>query len=169
MAGQWQVTSQRIIDPEEQQKGPDAVGFGVRKRPIEGDEELDLEPKKKKWNTKYRTLPVEGEEDDLDALLQTATGKGKEKVKNEEIKQEIKTEVKEEPGLGPGINDVEGASQGASGQNQLGIKAEPSEGNLLSVMDEAKESNLEQGDASTVQPPSAIVFKKRKAKNVRQK
>lgn len=38
MAGEWQVTSERIIEPEGEKK-PDALALGVRKRAVEEEEE----------------------------------------------------------------------------------------------------------------------------------
>ncbi|RFU36292.1 hypothetical protein B7463_g39, partial [Scytalidium lignicola] len=170
MAGEWKVTSERIIDQEVGQKNPDAIGFGVRKRPVEEDEELMVESKRKKWGPRYRTLPSQEDTDDLDALLQSTTRKGKEPVSKMEIKEEIKTEIKTEPDVLPQIDKTNSISQGTADQKPFGIKEESLESDtILSTMDEATESNPEQGDATATQNPLGVVFKKRKIKNVRQK
>ncbi|KAA8576849.1 hypothetical protein EYC84_006895 [Monilinia fructicola] len=51
MAGEWQVTSERIIDDGSGEKKPDALALGVRKREVEDEDEEAKEAKKEKMGT----------------------------------------------------------------------------------------------------------------------
>lgn len=164
MAGEWQVTSERIIEPEGEKK-PEALALGVRKREPGDEDEEELEAKKRRWGSAYRSHPAEEDDGDLDALLSNATRKPQSKV---EMKEEFKEEVKEEPGpaeLGVSIpaDDV---------VKKPNIKREPSDGeaplpDVISPLNTAMKQ--EDGLGEEVTPAPGVVFKKRKAKNIRQK
>jgi hypothetical protein len=161
MAGEWQVTSERIIDPEDGEKKPDALALGVRKRVVENEEEELNETKKRRWGSTYRTHPTEEEDADLDALLNNATRKGKDPETKVEVKEEIKGEVLASDLPSNPTKVAEGVPVPA------GIKREPSDGEtkatgaLLPIEEMKKEVEEQSG--------SGVVFKKRKAKNIRQK
>lgn len=164
MAGQWQVTSERVVE-EDGEKKPDALALGIRKRVLGEEEEELLEAKKRRWGSTYRSHP--GEEDDggLDALLNNATRKGKEVKRDEqlEIKPEEKGEVKTEGGMEG--NDLPSAEE--TRKDEV-IKMEPSDGEAIiagaiPASDATKEA---EAPASTV---PGVIFKKRKAKNIRHK
>lgn len=163
MAGEWQVTSERIIDPEnEGEKKPEALVFGVRKRTNRGDEEDEEphEPKKRKWGSSYRTYPGHGEdEDDLDALLSNSAVKGK----------LVESEVKQEPAdSANGIVKKEKEDSIAAVSEVPAVKKEPSdEAAMISDQTTSTQQPMEElnGEPST----AGVVFKKRKAKNIRQK
>ena len=95
MPGEWQVTSERIIDPENTEKKPEALALGVRKRVVDEEEAELNEAKKRRWGSTYRTHPTEDRDDDLDALLSNATRKGKEPATKVEVKEENKQEISE--------------------------------------------------------------------------
>lgn len=167
MPGEWQVTAERVIDPEGEEKKPEALALGVRKRVV-GEEEEELnEAKKRRWGSTYRTHPTEEEDNDLDTLLSNATRKGKEP----ETKVETKVEVKEEASDPPGI--PEPTSEGALPVSA--VKTESPSG--LDGQDEAEAAKV----LDSIPPISeakpeiedliapGVVFKKRKAKNIRQK
>ncbi|KAK4695385.1 hypothetical protein P7C71_g2355, partial [Lecanoromycetidae sp. Uapishka_2] len=77
MAGDWQVTSQRVIyDAPKKEDGdvkPDRLAIGVRKRKFEGQEEEEEAGEavvRRGWGSTTRTYPGANDEgDDLDALL----------------------------------------------------------------------------------------------------
>lgn len=165
MPGEWQVTSERIIDSESTEKKPEALALGIRKREV-GEEEEELnEAKKRRWGSTYRTHPTAEEDVDLDVLLNNVTRKGKEPATKVEVKEEVKPIL-------PEVNVSEGVAQGSGPEGvdtpqPAGIKKEPSDGeakvvDFLPSIDGVKQEGEE---------PSApgVVFKKRKAKNIRQK
>jgi len=164
MAGEWQVTSERIIEPEDGEKKPDALALGIRKRVLDEEELEAAEIKKRRWGSTYRTHPTEEDNGDLDALLGNVTRKGKEPAMTV-AKEEPKREIKEEP--------EEGGTQVAPAQDSKeykpdGIKREPSDGETaISFALPPLDATLkDEGDEPSV---PGVVFKKRKAKNIRQK
>lgn len=173
MASEWTVTKTRIIDetPTTDEHGNpkvDALATGVRKRPKrEGEDEEEeavsgLFKKPRVWGRgpKHAAVP----DDELDALLsgplvpkappvkEEDTEKEEEKEKEDTVKKEEEEEeapsLKEEPeDEGRGIPDtVKAEAEPAATE---AFKAEPS------------------ADAGVDLP--AVIFKKRKPKNVRQK
>ncbi|KAE8453673.1 hypothetical protein EG329_009184 [Mollisiaceae sp. DMI_Dod_QoI] len=164
LASEWEVVSERIIEDGDGdgEKKPDAIALGVRKRQVEEEEEEAFEAKKKRWGSAYRTHPVDEDEGDLDALLSNVTRKGKEPaIKSEactEFKQEVKTKTKTEgsPNVDIGLS--------AEAQPPAKIKREDSEGNNVVA---ALSPDVNQEGEEPV--ATGIVFKKRKAKNIRQK
>ncbi|KAI0428451.1 hypothetical protein F5Y09DRAFT_287384 [Xylaria sp. FL1042] len=168
LAGEWSVTSTRIIDdapdPEDDNDGDskptsiDAVATGVRKRPKqESEDEKDVEEtgvqalfkKPRRWgrDTKHAT------EDDaeLDALLSTPLTKPPKKEEDEieqpAIKEEPHPKIKKEESEVGGLSDE--APKPVIGEQSIGatVKEEP--------------------DKEPSEP--VVVFKKRKPKNIRQK
>jgi hypothetical protein len=150
MAGEWQVTSERVIEPEEGEKRPEALALGVRKRQADEEDEDELEAKKRRWGSHYKSHPIQEDDGNLDALLSDAAWKGKPEVKNES-----KDGVKKEQTEASFILD-----------DKTTIKTEASEEELAIPTDiPGLEDKTKQDDA--VAP--GIVFKKRKAKHIRQK
>jgi len=153
MAGEWEVTSERILEPEGEKK-PDAIALGVRKREPTDEDKEELEAKKRRWGNAHRTHPTDEGNGDLDALLNNAIGKGKTLAVKTEVKDEGTKDIKEEPG--------------ASADKVPGLKREPSDGDellpaALPPFEEAAKQEGEEGGTP------GVVFKKRKAKNIRQK
>jgi hypothetical protein len=151
MAGEWQVTSERVVE-ENGEKKPDAVALGVRKRAVE-DEEEEAEAKKLRWGSRYKTHPVEEDNADLDALLSNVTRKEEipavkpeAGIVKEEIKQETKAEAPQPEGVKKEPSEEEGKISEVIPPSDVAIKAEGEE-----------------------QAAPGVVFKKRKAKNIRQK
>lgn len=173
MAGEWQVTSERIVEPDGE-KNPEAMALGVRKRVPDEEEAEEIEAKKRRWGSTYRSHPVEEDDGDLDALLSNVTQKGKGLAVKIEMKGEAKEDVGEVIKTEPGINaDETPAGLAPSEEQKLGIKREPSDsGGVMAIPPAAPTlpAGLEQegagGEDSGV---GAIIFKKRKAKNIRQK
>jgi hypothetical protein len=161
MAGEWQVTSERIIEAEDGEKKPDALALGVRKRVLDEDELEAAEAKKRRWGSTYKSHPTEEGNGDLDALLGNVTRKGKEEAMKMGVAREVKEEIKGEPE----VDNQLAVPQGFQEQNAAGIKREPSDGEIpppIPLLD----SDLKQGEEAATQ---GVVFKKRKAKNIRQK
>jgi hypothetical protein len=169
IAGEWQVTSERIVEPHDGEKKPDAIALGVRKRVLNEEELEAAETKKRRWGSAYRTYPSEEDNGDLDALLGNVTRQGRQPAAKVEAEDEMKQEVKDEPGAsGVQLNIQPAISQGFEDQNASDIKKKPSDG------ENAISSTLSPSHASLKQefdePAAAcVVFKKRKAKNIRQK
>ncbi|PQE31050.1 hypothetical protein CJF32_00006082 [Rutstroemia sp. NJR-2017a WRK4] len=164
MAGEWQVTSERIVDDENEKK-PDALALGVRKREQEDEDEEAIEAKKRRWGTAIRTYPTEKEDVDLDALLNNATRKGKGPTVKSEAEPEVKPEIKTEPGAAA---DDSGQTQDSKDAVQVPvIKKEPSFDEAPTLPSDIPAADVKQeADEPTA---TGVVFKKRKAKNIRQK
>jgi len=166
MAGEWQVTSQRILEPQaEGEKKPEAIGFGVRKRAVEEEDEEVVQAKKSKWGSAYRKHPeVNTEDDDLDALLSQATAP-KSTGGVLEVKQEGSSLVKEEVVK---VETVDRVQIKPDPDQIASIKQEPSldELPLPSKITAAPDVDIKNEEG---QPAGGVFFKKRKAKNIRQK
>ena len=164
MTGEWQVVSERIIEPEGEKK-PDAIAMGIRKREDRDEDEDELEAKRMRYESRFRTHPVEDESGDLDALLSTVSRKDKEVTKTEPKDEPTtgwvaKEEIKQETFS---TNDI--ASMGDEVQKSS-IKREPlDEEPTVHTAIAPPISNNPEPEGSV---PS-IVFKKRRAKNIRQK
>lgn len=164
LAGGWQVVSQRVIQEDDGEKKPEAIALGVRKRQVEEEDEEALEAKKKRYGSSYRTHPTEEDQGDLDALLNNITRKGKEPVLKSEadigIKQELKTAPETETGTDPLPS---GSAFSSDDQIPAVVKTEESDGiDAIAAVPDLKQEGEEP-------VPTGIIFKKRKAKNIRQK
>lgn len=166
MPGEWQVTSERIIDPEGTEKKPEALALGVRKRVVDEEEAELNEVKKRRWGSTYRTHPTEEGDDDLDALLSNATRKGKEPATKVEGKDEVKFDINDTKTEGPPSNPTEEAKPVEVAQ-PTGIKKELSDGDSKDIESLPPVEGVKQ--EAEEQSGPGIVFKKRKAKNIRQK
>lgn len=162
MAGEWQVTSERIIDSEDSEKKPEALALGVRKRVPDEDELEAAEAKKRRWGSTYKSHPTEEDNGYLDALLGNVTRKGKLHAMKTESQEEVKERIKGEPE----IDDQSAISQGPEGPKSAGIKREPSDGEVPPIIPPL-DSDLKPEGEEPANP--GVVFKKRKAKNIRQK
>jgi hypothetical protein len=166
MAGEWQITSERIIEPEGEKK-LDALALGVRKRVIQEDEEEgegEGAVKKRRWGSTYKTYPAEAEDAALEALLNDVTRKDKAPaIKSEE---ESQRNMKQEPGTAV----VQGATSVVApvSEEKTNIKLEPSEG-LASLPLTIPQLDHDVKHEDEEQNAPSFVFRKRKAKNIRQK
>ena len=169
MAGEWEVTSERIVEPGGEKKA-EALALGVRKRlPDEDEEEAEqIEAKKRRWGSTYRTHPAEEDDEDLDALLSSATQKGKALAVKIEMKGEVRKEVNEDTKNEPGAGEVDALTSLPLSEEKPDSKMEPSGGEAVLP---AAGTPLETDFKWEREDPGAggIVFKKRKAKNIRQK
>lgn len=180
MAGEWTVTNTRVVLERKEGEGEDvkaeALATGVRKRErnedeVEREEALNsLFKKPRTWGRDSR-----GNAGDLDALL------GGGLVKKEETKTEDAPLVKKEdgavdpPAATPATADTEQGDDVK--QEEPAVKKEPSEEDGLTAIEEGKTLQptipdapgvkSEEGAAAPEAP--ALMFKKRKPKNIRQK
>lgn len=169
MAGEWTVTATRVIDEEAERKrnDPDRVeakAAGVRKREITEEEREEQEAlqglfkKQKRWGG-TRAMP--GDDGDLDALL---SGNILQAPAKKEEEEEEKPLVKDE--------DVGGDESPA---RSPGVKREPVDdvSGIDAPEKDAAVPKIPQAEVkaeeSGVDVPPAVVFKKRKPKNIRQK
>lgn len=162
MAGEWQVTEQRIIGEDE--KPLDAKASGVRKRAVEEDED-EVEAKKRRWGSAHRSHPTEDDDADLDALLGNVTGKGKILVPKLEVKDEVKVETKDEPDLLNAPEQVASGSLDGTAEEKIAIKRESSDD--LPLETGVPSETIVKEEVELKEPE--VVFKKRKAKNIRQR
>jgi hypothetical protein len=164
MAGEWQVTAERIIDEDEGEKKPDALALGVRKRVLDEEEQELAEAKKRRWGSSHRTHPAEEDDEDLDALLSNATRKGKELAAMPEVKEEVEVESAENVSQ---VNAEAGVAKSLEKPEDLDFKQELSDDKVALHTADPLEAGLKsEGEEQTV---PGVVFKKRKAKNIRQK
>lgn len=163
MAGEWQVTSERLITPEGEEKKPDAVALGVRKRPVEEHDKDLTEPKKTRWGSAFRSHPTSEKDDDLDALLSNATCLVKGLEPKTEGKEDPQRDIKQEPepGIGTAVHLLES-------QKAIGITRESSDSEVLLAPPSSPDASVKK-ESKAQAAPAGIVFKKRKAKNIRQK
>lgn len=167
MAGDWTVTNTRVIDdtPKTDEKGNvkvEAVATGVRKRvKREGEDEEDealqgLFKKPKKWGRD--TKRAEEDDLDLDALL-SGSLKQAQPVKQEKSESNSGDTVKKEE------EEVKSPIKEESPEDDHGISIPAKTGDDSTDTAPVK---AEDSAATGVEVP-AVVFKKRKPKNLRQK
>lgn len=174
MAGEWQTTSVKVIEPEngdsaKRGKGKESVGIGVRKRKMEGrDDEEDgehgHEPERfvsKTWGQRTREYPgAQGDDEDLDALLETTKNVKKAKPSGPDDGNTETEDPKEETG------DAPDPTQGKDGDDSADVVSK------LEEKSQVKEEGPSDAAASAVkgepeEPESGVVFKKRKPKTIR--
>ena len=178
MVGDWQTTSERIIyenDFMKKEEGedtkPGTLNVGVRKRKFEGQEEEEEAGEtvvRKGWGSTIRTYPgAGGDEEDLNTLLKSTKtvlreGEGLQTLgsarSSRSEQADSHAEAKEgQPGLdSPAIKKEESA--GSSGVLDTTL-------NQPAVAEAFPESFKQEEDT----PDFGVVFKKRKAKSIRQK
>lgn len=178
IAGEWQVTSTRVIrdDADEETKAA-GKATGVRKRETTEEQREEenavqgLFKKPRRWGRDSKAMPAE-EDAELDALL---SGSVLGKAKNEEVKTEVKPEVKDEEVKTEEDNVVkkeEEEDDAAAADSATSLKTEAA---AVPVKTEAGDDTADAASsapASAEAPaaPAPVMFKKRKAKGtIRQK
>lgn len=163
MPGEWTVTNTRVVETNEDgEEKVEAKATGVRKRemPEEMREEeaavRSLFKKPRRWGRDDKT-EVGGEDDDLDALLSgSITTKKEQDTPGPEVKKEQD---------GGEVEEVKREDEPAA-ENDA-VKKEPDDATQgLDEVAATKDEPVKQEDTPTT---GAVVFKKRKAKNIRQK
>ena len=172
MAGDWQTTSERpIYETVKKEEGsedvkPGGLNVGVRKRKFEGQEEEEEAGEtvaKRGWGSTTRMYPdAAGDgEDDLDALLNTT----------KTIKRPVNDSKSSPSDVTAGNQDQQAIAQKSGSPAAPSLKREesfkpgipdliPDEGNA------ASKTTIKKEDQAT---EPGILFKKRKAKPIRQK
>lgn len=146
------------------------MAMGVRKREVEVDEEEEIEKKKVKRGPRYRQYPGQDEEDqDLDALLNQVTLP---KTKEEPQAQERFMSFKQEPEPTQEAfkkETVDGADIKPDPEvAAMDAKTEPALADVPHVGDAAASADTDVKREYGI-PACGVVFKKRKAKNIRHK
>ena len=159
MAGEWTVTSTRVIEERDEEAEVGRMAVGVRKREVTEEEREEEEAvrglfkKRKGWGRSVKTMPTEKDRE-LEDLLSGDLGAVKREVKEEDVVK------KEEGDEGGDIKQEEGADEVKKIEpGEPVVKAEPEDEPGIPV--------AEHKEAAAAAP--APVFKKRKAKNIRQK
>lgn len=178
MAGDWQTTSERIIyendflkKEETEDVKPGALNVGVRKRKFEGQEEEEEAGEtvvRKGWGSTIRTYPgAGGDEEDLNTLLKST----KRVLREGEGLQTLGSALSSHPEHADSHAE---AKEGQPGLDSPAIKREESAGSggvLDTILNQpaAAEAPRESFKQEENTPDFGVVFKKRKAKSIRQK
>ncbi|WYZ41177.1 hypothetical protein EsH8_V_000072 [Colletotrichum jinshuiense] len=178
MAGEWTVTTTKVIDEDAQREKPaDAKAIGVRKREQTEEEREEEEAvrglfkRPKKWGSTKR-MPEDDKE--LDALLSSNTLL-RPIIKEEDAPAEPAVKTEESPAEGD-IKKEEDAEDAATEpkSDAPAIKREPTDDeagkplDLPALGDDSVKKEEDAAEATESAAP-AVVFKKRKPKNIRQK
>jgi hypothetical protein len=177
MVGDWQTTSQRIIydtlkkEEDDEDVKSSGLSIGVRKRKFEGQEEEEAAVEtvvRKGWGSTTRTYPGSGEEanNDLDALLKITKNL---KSGGGGMGRTVPTDELSQPQNSAEMSNEKEAQRLAL--NPPHIKREESSGDAgitesILEKDAAEAASIKEEENSAM--PGAI-FKKRKAKPVRQR
>lgn len=169
MAGEWTVTSTKVIEERGEEEEVARKAVGVRKREVTEEEREEEEAvrglfkKRKGWGRDVKRMP--GEKDkELEDLLSGDLG-------GREVKREVKTEVKAKDGdakVKVEVKEEEGVEKAEEG-GEPAVKTE--EGGPAIKAEEGEEPGLpaEPAKEEAESAAPAPVFKKRKAKNIRQR
>lgn len=169
MAGEWTVTSTRVINDappkmeEEEEKSETKVTGGRKRETSEGEEEeenavRDLFKKRRTWGRDSRAMPQD-EDADLDALL---SGSALTKLAAED------TPLKEEPPKEEPLKDE--ATKAEEDIVKEEPDTEPSGFTDTTKMEVIDSKHVKTEDADENPGPAPVVFKRRKAKTgMRQK
>ncbi|GJC98881.1 U1 zinc finger protein [Colletotrichum higginsianum] len=189
MAGEWTVTATKVIDPDAPREKPvEAKAVGVRKRERTDEEKEEEEAvrglfkKRKGWGS-TRMMPED--DGDLDALLSSntllrAVKKEEEEEVGEPAEADAKGDVKaEENPTEEEVKKEDGTEDTAPADvksDAPAVKREPEDdddaGKGLDVpaLGDAAVKKEDEATAESAEAAApAVVFKKRKPKNIRQK
>jgi hypothetical protein len=152
MVGEWQFVARHEVSGSKEDT-KDLLDRGERKRKFQSaqdDEEEEIPEVRKGWGRAFKSFPgSKAQDDDIGALLGSAI-----KLKNEEAEEE-EDETKPE------------ATVDEEQPKETGIKAEPSEEST--GLDGAASTPKEDITSTKEAPPPAVLFKKRKAKPIKEK
>ncbi|CAI0655580.1 unnamed protein product [Colletotrichum noveboracense] len=168
MAGEWTVTATKVVDEDAAKEKPvEAKAVGVRKREQteEEKEEEDavrgLFKKPRKWGG-MRAMPEDDKE--LDALLSADTLFRPKKEESAAAEDSVKKEEGADEAAAAVISDVPAIK---AEEDEAGDKLSAAALGPIADADGVKKE--EDGVEPTEAAAPAVVFKKRKAKNIRQK
>ncbi|CCF38227.1 U1 zinc finger protein [Colletotrichum higginsianum] len=188
MAGEWTVTATKVIDPDAPREKPvEAKAVGVRKRERTDEEKEEEEAvrglfkKRKGWGS-TRMMPED--DGDLDALLSSNTLLRAVKKEEEEVGEPAEADAKgdvkaEENPTEEEVKKEDGTEDTAPADvksDAPAVKREPEDdddaGKGLDVpaLGDAAVKKEDEATAESAEAAApAVVFKKRKPKNIRQK
>lgn len=180
LAGEWTVTSTRVLkDPEQGDDSKDSTNTsaraaGVRKRDRDKTEEEQEEEdalktlfkKPKRWGRETKSIPTEGNDDDLDQLLSGTIVKAKKEEEEAEVKPEQDPEIKAEDTGSAQNREAMGAVRQEEDKDTPPVIKHESTGGSGGLPSDVPPAPAAQSEAGDAQP--AVVFKKRKPKNMRQ-
>ncbi len=177
MAGDWQTLSERVIYDDVKQEADskefksNGPNMGVRKRKFEGqeeDEEAEQRVARKAWGSTTRTYPsLSGEErDDLDSLLKSTKVMNREEGAPNEDSRSGKGSATQKP-----AGDESRGTDDTPHPEVPSIKKENSDTDGILSATSPNLDNLEGTSIKTEDQPmdTGVVFKKRKAKQIRQR
>ncbi|KAF6816663.1 u1 zinc finger [Colletotrichum sojae] len=170
MAGEWTVTNTKVIDEDAEKGKPvEAKAIGVRKREQTEEEREEEEAvrglfkKPRKWGG-ARSMPEKDEE--LDKLLSGD-------VLLRSVKKEEGPDVKAEDEVVKKEEQDDGDATDEAAKDLTAVKTEPTDDEagfkIKSEPETAEVKKEEAAEATGDAAPTAVVFKRRKAKNIRQK
>lgn len=179
MAGDWQTTSERLVydnrfpkkEEDDEDVKSNGLNVGVRKRRFEGQEEEEEAGEtvvRKGWGSTIRTYPgAGGDEDDLNTLLKSPKGI----IREGEGSQDLGSGPLPWPGQ---ADSPATTTNDKPDLNPPSIKKEDSTGSVglpntmvdQTALVELPSESLKREESP---PDSGVVFKKRKAKPIRQK
>ncbi|KXH63541.1 U1 zinc finger protein [Colletotrichum salicis] len=179
MAGEWTVTATKVVDEEADREKPvEAKAIGVRKREQTEEEREEEEAVKglfkrpRKWGS-TRAMPADDE--DLDALLSGNTLMRSVKKEKEE-NAEVGVKKEEEEGHGGdevkwegGAGDATGVTSDAPAVKREPVEDEAGKGLDVPALGEDGFKKEDEAAEATEAVAPAVVFKKRKPRNMRQK
>ncbi|KAF9880587.1 u1 zinc finger domain-containing protein [Colletotrichum karsti] len=170
MPGEWTVTTTKVVDDDATKEKPvEAKAIGVRKKREQTEEEKEEEDavrglfkKPRKWGG-MKTMPEDDKE--LDALLSGDTLFRPKKEESAEPPTKTEDDVKREEGADEAAPEAKlGAPAIKAEDDEAGVKLDVPE-----VGSDADAVKKEDGVEATETAAPAVVFKKRKPKNIRQK
>lgn len=175
MAGDWQTLSERAIyddikeDEDRKDFKPKDLSAGVRKRKYEGQEEEEAEESVtgKAWGSTTRTYPITGGDgqDDLDSLLAYTKVVTQDGAPNEDLQSEKGSAAQQSDTTRlTNTDDTQPSELPSVKKEDFDTSGILSEDSTIPNHVEGASTGTEDGLAGT-----GIVFKKRKAKQIRQR
>lgn len=167
LAGEWQeVAQEKSSKVKKTADTPAAAAFGVRKRKLygPGDEEAEETAPRKAWGSAFRRYTgASGDDEDLDALLETTTDlKGK---------KAVKTEPKAENEHVAKLEDEQTPVKKEEAEEQLEAAPESKDETVKKEADDLKpEEGTDEPNLAAIPEAidaPAVVFKKRKPKQMK--
>lgn len=170
MAGEWTVTSTTVVQQNDENNNPDAIARGVHKRERKTEEEEEAEEaakglfkKPRRWGRDPKTA-VDGGSEDLDALLGGGLVVAAKKMKEEEEEEKQPMKGEEEPSNDDDTTQIPNEISAVANSDKSAV---PSPQTMAATTIKTEDEGAARAPSDTSAP--AVVFKKRKPKNVRQK
>jgi hypothetical protein len=161
MAGDWQTTSETVIEVKQGLEGP-TKSVGIRKRKHEGEEEDEHAPEpiiNKGWGSRMRHYPGAQEEEGLDDLLASTKDIKRTKTFTPKVELDEQETTTEPPAPTMKTEDDPYKSEAHETDGSVTVKTEEPAQSLVKPLVEEKPQSE---DAAP-----GVVFKKRKPKAMR--